>query len=236
MSENPYAPPSSDLGSETAAGAFEGRGDFDIGQCLSDAWSNTWANFPLWLIAGTVFLIASAASLATVIGILVLFPVLLWGATLFALRMHDGGAEFGDIFAGFSDYVTALLGMLAVLLVLVMVGLAGQSIQTAGDATDNTILLLIGLPINLVVSLYVSPRLTFAYLYVVDQQMPPMEALGQAWRDTAPVRWKVVAMMLLGLLILAAGLAAFLVGVVPAVVIVTLMWVSAYRQLVGRTA
>ncbi len=236
MSDNPYAPPSSDLGSELGAGALEGRGDFDIGQCLADGWANTWSNFPLWLAAGLVFLLASSLAIVTVVGALFVFPVLMWGATLFSLRMHDGGAEFGDIFAGFQSYSTALVGMLVCFVLLMLIGVAGQSLQTAGEVTGSTAILLVGFFANLAVFFLVSPRLTFAYLYVVDRGAQPLEALGRAWRDTALAKWKVAAMMVLSSVIVAAGVAALVVGVLPAMVLVTLMWVSAYRQLVGRPA
>jgi hypothetical protein len=234
LTENPFRPPGSDLGSEP--GSLAGRGDFDIGRCLSDAWANTWSNFPLWLGAGLVGLVLGIAASLTVIGVFLVVPVLSWGATRFALRMHDGGAKFGDLFSGFSIYTTALVGILVCLLVLLLVGIAGQSVQLAGDFTDNSALSLIGVPINLAVSFLVSPRLTFSYFYVVDRGLPPVEALRRAWEDTGPVMWKLAVMVLLGFVILAAGTLLLLVGILPAAAIVTLMWVSAYRQLVGRAA
>ena len=112
MSENPYAPPGSDLGGASPRGFLPGRGDFDIGQCLSEGWAKTWSNFPLWLVFGLAFVVLFAVAAMTVVGIFLVVPVLTWGGTLFVLHMYDGGAEFGDLFAGFSRYGTALVGML----------------------------------------------------------------------------------------------------------------------------
>lgn len=235
MSDNPYTPPGADLGSEGSP-TRSGRGDFEIGQCLSDAWTFTWANFPLWLVALVVGLLVSALAAVTVVGIFLALPVITWGSVYLGLRMHDGGAELGDLFKGFSNYGPALTGMLGCIAVLLLVGLAGQSLQLAGDLTDNNTLRLVGLPVNLAVSFLVSPRLTFAYLFVVDQGLPPMEALRRAWEATSAVKWKIVLMILLQGLIMLAGLLLFVVGLLPALIVATLMWVSAYRQLVGRPA
>ena len=156
MSENPYVPPSADpWAPETTATG--GRGDFEIGECLSDAWSNTWANFPLWLGVGVVFVLARLQSMATVIGLVLLLPVLCWGAKRFVLAMHDGGAEFGDVFAGFSQYGTALRGFLVVGLVSFLISLLGQCVKNAGGVTGNAGVSLIGLLTNLAVAIVIQP-------------------------------------------------------------------------------
>ena len=74
MSENLYAPPQAELGS--GAERATGTGDFDLGRCLSDAWTHTWRNFPLWLGAGIVFLLACLVSVLFIVPILLVIPVL----------------------------------------------------------------------------------------------------------------------------------------------------------------
>ena len=76
--------------------------------------------------------------------------------------------------------------------------------------------------IALAVSFLVSPRLTLAYFYVVERGMSGGEALGTAWRDTAPVMWKLALLMLVSILIMLGGVLLFVVGVIPASAIVTL--------------
>lgn len=245
MSESPHAPPGAPVGGGTPGPPRWGEIDFDVALCLSDAWANTWSNFPLWLAVGAVGVLAGVLAAASVVGIVFVLPVLGWGATLFALRMHDGGASLGDLFAGFSRYGEALGRMLLCLVVLMLVGIAAQSVQLAGDYAEILALSVLGAFINLAVSIFVTPRLTFAYYYIVDQGLPAMEALQRAWQVTAPVKWKVAALVLIGGLIGIAvavpGIAAILAGnapaalgllaLIPAVVMITLMWVSAYRQL-----
>ena len=63
-------------------------------------------------------LVATIVATLTGIGLIFLLPVITWGGTFFALRMHDGGAEMRDLFAGFSIYGTALVGMLVPMVVL----------------------------------------------------------------------------------------------------------------------
>src|SRR5688500_9952519 len=109
MSENPYAPPQAALA--TPQMLAQGSGAIDLGRCMQEAWHDTWANFPLWLWVGIVWLLATIAGVASIIGILLVVPVLYWGGYAFFLKMHDGGARMGDLFSGFSRYGQALIGM-----------------------------------------------------------------------------------------------------------------------------
>src|SRR5262249_9167821 len=115
MSDNPYAPPQAPLsGPEVLAG---GTREPDPGACAREAWRDTWANFPLWLGAGIVWLLAVLAGVVSVIGIVFVVPVLFWGGYAFFLAMHDGKARVGDLFSGFSRYGQAL-GMFGYFLVI----------------------------------------------------------------------------------------------------------------------
>jgi hypothetical protein len=235
LSHNPYAPPRADLGSEPAA-TVGGRGDFSIGQCLSEGWTNTWANFPLWLGALLVWTLSSMLAAATILGLFLVVPVLMWGLTLFALRMHDGGASFGDLFAGFSRYGRALGSMIACFTGLLLVGLAGQSIQIAGTVAGSDALTAAGMLVNVLVAILITPRLNLAYLYVVDQDEAGFDSLRRAWDETARPKWKVVGLALLSGVVVLAGALVLLVGALPASVMAGLMWVSAYRQIAGSPA
>lgn len=234
MSENPYAPPGSDLGREPGSETQGGRGDFDLGQALSDAWNNTWGNFPLWLGVGIVGVLASLLSVLTVIGIVFLLPVLGWGGVLFLLHMHDGGAEFEDLFAGFSRYGTALVGILVVGLAVTLLSLPVQLVQFAADRTGAAWLYAAWIVVYLGVVFLLFPRLAFAYFYVVDRDLGPVEALERSWQVTSPLKWKVAVLLLLNYLVMLAGAIALLIGMIPAAVMTYLMWVSAYRQIEGR--
>jgi hypothetical protein len=234
MSDNPYAPPTADLGAERVE-SVGGRGDFEIGTCLNDAWANTWANFPLWLVVGLVGLAASALAVLSVIGVVLVLPVLGWGATYFGLRMHDRHAEFGDLFAGFSRYGEALVGMLVLGVLMFLISLLGNSVQFLGTLTGSSELENLGILVSWAFALLVTARLYFAYFLVVEG-VAPMEALSRSWRATAASRWKVAGLVLLGIPIVLAGMLALVVGVIPATAMVYLMWVSAYRQTLGAGA
>jgi len=234
MSDNPYAPPSADLGAERVD-YVGGRGDFDIGRALNEAWANTWANFPLWLLVGLVALAAALLATITVIGIVLVLPVLTWGATYFALRMHDGRAEFADLFAGFSRYGDALVGMLVLFVLMFLIGLLGSSLQVLGAGIGSKGLENFGTLVSWAFALFVTSRLGFSYFLVVEG-MSPVEALSRSWSVTSISKWKVAGLVLLSIVIEVAGVLALVVGVIPALTIVYLMWVSAYRQTVGAGA
>jgi len=68
---------------------------------MREAWHDTWANFPLWLVAGLVWLLATILGLVSILGIILVVPVLYWGGYVFVLKMRDGGARIGDLFSGF---------------------------------------------------------------------------------------------------------------------------------------
>src|SRR5215468_11290338 len=124
MSENPYAPPQAALARPGILA--EGTGTLDLGRCVQEAWRDTWANFPLWLGGGIVWLLALLAGIVSIIGVLFVMPILYWGGYVFFLKMHDGGARIGDLFSGFSRYGQALLGMLGYAILTILLGVPGN--------------------------------------------------------------------------------------------------------------
>jgi hypothetical protein len=236
MSENPYTPPSADLGSQ----AFErgpGTGDVDIGQCLSDAWAACWENFPLWLGVGLVGTVAGLLAMVTILGIPLLLPHLIWGSYRFVLNMHDGRAEFGDLFAGFARYTTVLAAVLIAGVALFALSLLVQSVQILGAALDSQVVLGLSYFVSFAFAFFVSPRLMLGFFYMVDQDMGGIEALQAAWSATARLRWWIFPLLvLLNYVIAIAGLLVLVVGIIPAIAITYLLWASAYRQLEGHPA
>lgn len=233
MSDNLYAPPQADLGA--GAPATLGSGDFDIGRCFSEAWARTWANFPLWLGVGIVGMLAMLASAVTVVGILLAIPVLYWGSFLFTLRMHDGGAAMGNVFAGFSRYGRVLGPTLGLFLLNVVIGLPANVIVQMGTAQQPPEFTLIGVGylLSIGVALFVTSRLTFAQFLIVDRDLPLGEALSQAWAATAPIKGKVALLVVANVAVAIVGMIALCIGVIPASVVGFLMWASAYRQIFG---
>ncbi|MCH2172045.1 hypothetical protein MK489_14760 [Myxococcota bacterium] len=210
-------------------------GTFEIQQCLSEAWSNCWAGFPLWFGALWVYFMAVLLSVVSIVGILFVLPVLVWGATRFGLRLHDGAARFGDLWAGFNCYRQALGQILGLALLLGFIGFLAQLPQMLGEWFEISLLAALGMLVSLAFSLFVTPRLNLAYLFAVDQGLKATEALNCAWEETQGVAWRCAGMALVSLAIVLAGLLLFVIGVFPALVMTWLMWVSAYRQLTKST-
>lgn len=232
MSENPYAPPQAALARPQA---FEdGTGTLDLGRCMQEAWRDTWANFPLWLGAGIVWLLAMVAGIVSILGILLVVPILYWGGYAFFLKMHDGGARMGDLFSGFSRYMQALIGMLGYFLLNTIIGLPGQIAVQIGLAPPQTLsLIAAGYLFIFAVFLLVQPRLNFAPMLMVDRDLGVGEALSQAWSRTAALKGPLALLTLLMMLAMIASFLALIVGMIPGVVFAFLLWVSAYRQIFG---
>jgi hypothetical protein len=106
MTQNPYEPPKAKLADDGTRRGGQ-PGEFDIGRCLSDSWSLTWASFPTWLLVGIVGSILLFFSTILFLPLFVVVPVLAWGATLFYLNVIDNRERFADLFSGFSTYATA---------------------------------------------------------------------------------------------------------------------------------
>jgi len=233
MSDNLYAPPQADLGAH--APPVLGTGDIDLARCFSEAWARTWENFPLWLGAGIVLLIAMTASVVTLLGIFLLVPVLYWGGFLFTLRMHDGGANVGDLFAGFSRYGRVLGPTLGLIALTALAGAPANFIAQMGarQQPPNFGLVGVGYALSLAIAAFVTSRLSFAQFLIVDRDMRLGEALSEAWARTAPLKGKVALLLVANILVAVAGMIAFCVGIIPATVIGFLLWASAYRQIFG---
>ncbi len=254
MSENPYAPPTSEV--EAPVWAQEGSGDFSIGQCLSDAWAATWASFPLWLGVMVMAGFALLLSGITIIGIFVVWPVLLYGGVRFLLRVHDGEAATDDVWSGFQSWGRVLAQGLALMFLMTLLGYVGQIPVLIGTFTENAVLIGVGYLVNLAWT-FIMIRFYFAFFLWVEQDAQPVEALGSSWTMTGPVKWKMIGLVLvMGAIYLAAILPAALVFIpafasesaaalffgavvaialmLPTTMIGYLIFVSAYRQMAGR--
>ena len=256
MSDNPYSPPAADVQPDGGV-RLEGTGTFGIGEAFSDAWSNTWRSFPQWvgvlLAAGVAFVLSGV----TVIGIFLVWPVLTFGLTAYILAMHDGAGELGDLWSGFKNYGSTLAAGLGLGALMMVIAYVGQVPLLIATVTENATLMLVGQGVNLIWSFLIL-RFYFAYFVWVDEGSGPIAALGDSWRLTGPVYWKLLGLMILFSVLVSvpvlaaillfipalaadsggpivAGLAA-LVGllVMPISVMGYLLFASAYRQIVGR--
>ncbi|MCP3986996.1 MAG: hypothetical protein GY723_21620 [bacterium] len=255
MSDNPYAPPSADVEAPTD-GLVQGTGDFGVGQCVSDAWSATWAGFPVWLGAGIMATLMLLGSAVTVIGIFLVWPVLFYGVGVFLLGVQDGRADSSDLWAGFRNYGSTLGNGLAFFGLMAALSYLGQIPIFVGMLSDSVALTVAGQLINIIWA-FVLVRFYFAFFIWVEHRAGPVEAIGQSWAMTRPVMWKMIGLMfvmgaiyavpiipLAALMIpaIASDSAALLgLGAILTIVLMTptmmigyLLWASAYRQVAGR--
>jgi hypothetical protein len=232
LSQSPYAPPRANLEPEVE-GHRAGTGTFEIGVCTSEAFAAMRDNFPLWFGVGIVWLLATVASAITIVGIFLLVPVIGWGATAFGLRMYDRTARFGDLWSGFSRYGHALGAMLVYLGASMLAGIPSQILGVLAAASENTLLQVAAMLVHWVVLLWVSARMAFAPLFMVDQELTGGAALRESWQHTRAVQWKLIGLMFVMGAVFLAGVLVVGVGVIQAAVVAYLMNVSAYRQVVG---
>jgi uncharacterized membrane protein len=232
MSDERYAPPSANLAAASAD--VPGTGHFDLGVSFSEAWAATWANFWLLLGVGIVFALLLLASAVTIVGIFLLIPVFSYGYVRFMLNVIDGTARFSDLFAGFQDYGRALLSMLLLFVVTTLISGLGQSVSLIGSAAGLPVLEGIGGLFSLAWTFFVMARLSFAWFYVVDRGLGPVESLQASWDATTELKGACAALIVLPIVLILIGLLCLIVGVIPASMIAYLLPVSAYRQMAGR--
>jgi len=226
-SYNPYQAPGFDQNPATPPG------DFDIGQTIKEAWENTKRHAG---VAIGVFLLAGICvilSAMTVIGYFVLVPVLGWGMTKFLLNMHDGRPEVGDLFSGFSNYGKVLGRMLLAVLIVGAAGIASESLVFIGQYLKSTPIQALGWVVYCAAFALVLGRLYFAFFFIVDQDMPTIQAFSAAWQATQGKGLKIFLLLIVAGLIGGLGVLALCVGMLFTMPMSYAMYVSAYRQMVG---
>lgn len=228
MTDNPYETPKAKLTKEDRLAA---TGDFTIGEALQQGWDTTWATIGVWLPAGILGVVIAGLAAITIIGYFVVVPVIGYGFILLLLNMNDRKADIGDIFAGFSKYGTALGRMLLLSLLFLCLSLLCNSLAYVGMAIESPGLTGVGQIVGTVANIMIAVRLYFAFFVVVDQDMPAVESLKASWEITRGKGLSLLLMVLLCVVIIMAGMVAFLVGVIPATVICYAMFASAYRQI-----
>jgi uncharacterized membrane protein len=145
-------------------------------------------------------------------------------------------ARFGDLFSGFSRYGHALGAMLIYLAASTLVGIPTNILGVLAAASESMLLQAAAMLVHWVVLFWVSARMAFAPMFMVDRELGGIAALSESWNATRAVQWKLVGVILVGMVLCLAGVLALGIGVAPAAVMFYLMNVSAYRQVVGGPA
>ena len=232
MSDQRYAPPMAALAEPALRSG--GGGLIDIGEAFRQAWGAVWPNLGLLLGASIVSGLVALLSACTLIGVVVVWPVLWWGWWRLLLNVLDGEGEVRDLFSGFESYRENLSGMLNLSGLMLVIMLAGQSVSHLGQVVHSMPLMVLGTVASMGWSIGVMPRLSFVWYFLVDQRLTPSEAVRASWDATANQLGLCFLLGLVSGLTTMLGFLFLIVGVIPAAFVASLMQAAAYRQLAGR--
>ncbi len=217
-----------------------GGGTLDPVRALTSGWEATKRNIGPWLGITVVGFLLLSVSVATIVGWIIIGPLLLWGAVVFTLNADDGEAQFGDLFSGFSRFGDALGGMLGYIVLTFIIGLPGSALSYANTAIQmssgdsSAVLSFLAPVVSLVWTFAVTIRLLYAPYYIVDQGMGPVEALKASWEVTRDQKANNFILVLLFIPVAIAGFLALCVGILPAMWVMYGALAAGYRQLSGR--
>lgn len=235
MSQNPFeAPRAQDAYSAPQyASPNAGNGTFDIGVAVQEAWARTTANAGILIGGSFLAVILFIVSYITILGIFLLVPVFGYGMVRLLLDAHDGEPEIGALFAGFQDYGRALGGMLMLLLGFLVLQSPVYLMSIGGIYLESMALSLGSNVVSLVLTFGVLIRLYFAPFFIVDQGMGGIDAMKASWEATSHQKLMNFLLMLVVGIIGMSGIFALLIGLVFTIPLSYMVYVSAYRQIVG---
>jgi uncharacterized membrane protein len=189
-----------------------------VSSSYGSGWRQLWKYFlELLLICIVAFVIGGvggmisrsggfAAFISVVYGLLLSNPVN-YGTSFAYLKAARGDkVEIKDMFAAFQNYWNAVLASLLVGIIVV-----------------------IGFILIIVPGIIFACKLAFTPYLVVDRKMEVIEAIKTSWRMTNGHAWKIFLMGLLAILICIAGLICFGVGIIIAIMWISLAFASLYH-------
>jgi uncharacterized membrane protein len=194
-----------------------------VGSAYKNGWRQLWKYFLVLFLIGIIgFIIgiptvmyewAQGAAAAGILGLLAfIYGILIYGPVQYGwafayLRAARGDKpEITDIFEAFKNYWNAVLASL-------LVG----------------VIIFIGFVLLIVPGIIFACKLAFTPYLVVDRKMAVMEAIEESWRMTGGHAWKVFFIGLLSIPICIAGLLCFIVGIIIAIMWVSLAFASLYH-------
>ena len=209
-----------------AVGSFPVIG---VGSSYSNGWRRLWKHFLVLFLIGIIYVLISSVSsvfdpdlivglgggygVAAAAGIFSLaYGILLTGPIGYGVSFaylkaaRDDPLDIKDMFEVFRNYWNAVL---ASLLVGVIIG--------------------IGFVLLIVPGIIFACKLAFTPYLVVDRKMQVIEAVKESWRMTGGHAWKVFLIGLLSIPIGIAGLICFGVGIIIAIMWVSLAFASLYH-------
>lgn len=189
MTQNPFeSPQGNPYANEAPAQATTGQ--FDIGQAISEGWTAMMVNAGVALGGMVIVGLLGVLAAVTIIGYVVVLPVLAYGMLRLLLNITGGEGEINDIFSGFQNYGSVLGSMLMFILtmfvVMIGVSLPGMVLAGVGGALEMPALAILGQLINLVITYAITPRLYFGPFFIADQRVGGLDALKMSWEEDRP--------------------------------------------------
>lgn len=194
-----------------------------VGSSYGNGWRQLWKYFLELLLISIVAWVLSLPSgmggwagggagaflgiVAVAYGILVIGPID-YGLNYSFLKAARGDKlEIKDMFAAFQNYWNAVLANLLVGVIVV-----------------------IGFVLIIIPGIVFACKLAFVPYLVVDRKMDVIEAIKTSWKMTGGHAWKVFFIGLLGIPIAIAGLICLGVGVIIAIMWITMALASLYHS------
>ncbi len=230
-------------------------------RALADGWrsfvANPWLSLAVLLVLWVVYLVIACIPFMNLLGTLLVCPALIAGGAGFLLRSARGqNPQFESAFDGFKRWPSVTGAILVVQLVALacvipmlaaMLGAVGLGVlldpRRASEAVTSHALtaalgpVLVLMPVLYGLLLWWGCRMMPVYFVVMEPDRPSAgEALKRAWALTRGSTWRVLGVLLLGLLVAMVGLLALCVGIIPAVAVTYYMLAQAYEQLRARAA
>jgi len=183
-----------------------------VGPSYGNGWRQLWKHFlELLLIIIIAFVISLPSGigrfgddfgilgiLAIAYGILILGPIEYGVAFAYLKAARGDTLRTKDMFGAFQNYWNAVLANILV-----------------------DVIVIIGFVLLIVPGIIFACKLVFTPYLIVDRKMEVIEAVKESWRMTGGHAWKVFLIFLLAIPIGIAGLICFGVGI-----IVAIMWIS----------
>jgi len=194
-----------------------------VSSCYGHGWRQLWKYFLELLLIGIIAFVIGipsgmggwaqgvigAAAMLSFLGFF--YSVLIVGPTQYGVAFayleaaRGDKLEIKDMFEAFRNYWNAVLASLLV-----------------------TVIVIIGLVFLIIPGIIFACKLAFTPYLVVDRKMEVIEAVKESWRMTGGHAWKVFLIGLLAIPIGIAGLICFGVGIIIAIMWVSLAFASLY--------
>lgn len=245
-----YRPPAARIADEGLVAGQDGTGTFVVGVCVQQAWEATTRNVGAmfsvvaFLVLATLVLVVLfglvstlSMGLALFVGVgsyLLAVPVLGWGFVRFSLNAIDGRASAVDLLNIFERFGVRLVRLIAAWLAILIVSLPGSIPQVLTQSSDRVEIVLLGGLWSWLWSFGIPLRLTLAFYFLVDRDLPALDALRRSWEWTRGNWLKLIGLTMVDFGLMLAGVLALGVGVFVAAPVAALTYPSAYRQIVGR--